>query len=490
MRAGPISNNEDSLPIGDLAPETTVGGARGTPAEYMLAEVTTSAASSVPSSTASSGISDTQTIHFASENLGTWGIPPNRVIQYAARYQIIAWWSSPSQNVTVKSASWIARSENGGISETILSQNVTPPVSQQLEGRASLRSRRHHLSEGFGTISERQAMAPITFPDQSKLQLPVGNFISNETWQRRYAGQDMYVRLYWALHTGESTVEGSTRSGIFTVIDHPPGTEQFKSANDSLSKKIAESPADKNGEDLALGDPGNLPLASATASLFPNGATATGVTPSSSHGLDASTSDPNSRTSGGGGLPPGTIAGIVVGSVAGIALIAFLLWFLFRRRRRSRDSDGVYGSGHGPHEYLADKEPHARVTESPHSPYSDDGQQQPQQQRHLEQHDQQVALPISTSVGTATPAASTASSPTDHPRHFATYEEEEQTPIAARSVDNVNNTHTGPRSSTPNINSNVSHLIEDGMTEDEIRRLEEEERALDAAIEQHGQRRS
>ncbi|PSR97496.1 hypothetical protein BD289DRAFT_90114 [Coniella lustricola] len=44
------------------------------------------------------------------------------------------------------------------------------------------------------------------------------------------------------------------------------------------------------------------------------------------------------------------------------------------------------------------------------------------------------------------------------------------------------------RSETPggvSISEQYAHLVEDGMTEDEIRRLEEEERALDEAIEQH-----
>ncbi|KAF3762490.1 hypothetical protein M406DRAFT_107916 [Cryphonectria parasitica EP155] len=49
-------------------------------------------------------------------------------------------------------------------------------------------------------------------------------------------------------------------------------------------------------------------------------------------------------------------------------------------------------------------------------------------------------------------------------------------------------TRFGGRSDTPggvSISDQYAHLVEDGMTEDEIRRLEEEERALDEAIEQH-----
>ena len=48
----------------------------------------------------------------------------------------------------------------------------------------------------------------------------------------------------------------------------------------------------------------------------------------------------------------------------------------------------------------------------------------------------------------------------------------------------------GSRSATPSgISGRYAHLVEDGMTDDEIRRLEEEERALDEAIEQAGRGR-
>jgi hypothetical protein len=46
-----------------------------------------------------------------------------------------------------------------------------------------------------------------------------------------------------------------------------------------------------------------------------------------------------------------------------------------------------------------------------------------------------------------------------------------------------------PGRATPRaLTTPYAHLVEDGMTEDEIRRLEEEERQLDAAIEQAGRR--
>ncbi|KAF6845270.1 hypothetical protein CMUS01_00215 [Colletotrichum musicola] len=270
----------------------------------------------------------------------------------------------------------------------------------------------------------------------------------------------MYIKVYWT----KDGRPGSTTSGVFTVYDNSNLPVAYPELNARLAREMSRS--DQNvgvDTDDSVGNGDLNPettLSSATATAS--------VTPKSS---PSGSSDVGSG-GGGGGLPAGAIAGIVVGSVLGIGLIAFLLWFFLRRRRRGEHgSNGAYGSGQGPHEYLADKETHARVTESPQSPYSDDGQHQQQPQPHLAPSQQEAAIPPSS----ATPAGRPS---------FAPYEE--HTPIAARSLDDVNR-GSGARSSTPNVNSNVSHLIEDGMTEDEIRRLEEEERALDAAIEQAGQ---
>jgi cell wall integrity and stress response component len=48
-----------------------------------------------------------------------------------------------------------------------------------------------------------------------------------------------------------------------------------------------------------------------------------------------------SQTSGGGGLGGGAIAGIVIGTLAGIGLIA-LAFFLIRRRQRKQSSESAY----------------------------------------------------------------------------------------------------------------------------------------------------
>lgn len=155
--------------------------------------------------------------------------------------------------------------------------------------------------------------------------------------------------------------------------------------------------------------------------------------------LDTTTANPGSSSGGSGGnggLSGGAIAGIVVGGVAFIALVAGLAWFLLRRRRKTQAVRAGYtGTGSEPAgtaagSYMADKDPNSHVTESPGTPsYSDD------ERRSRGLHH------------TATGGAPS---------------------------------HNGSR--TPQDRS-IGFLVEEGMTEDEIRRLEEEERQLDADVE-------
>lgn len=91
---------------------------------------------------------------------------------------------------------------------------------------------------------------------------------------------------------------------------------------------------------------------------------------------------------------------------------------------------------------------------------------------------------------------------TDHPAGVTVpcpaalqQQQEEQQPVSPDSARGVCPGSTprargdalGRRSTTPSgISGRYAHLVEEGMTDDEIRRLEEEERALDEAIEEAG----
>lgn len=345
-----------------------------------------------------------------------------------------------------------------------------------------------------GTPSQPAANIPQTvgFTDTS-LTLPLDSKVL------RFLYSSMYIELQWTL----AEESGTTKTGLFTITNGTYGSQTYYDAVGKLADRRKRDPESASGIEGPADSTSTSSMSATqttptlTASLNPNASQST---------LPVSSGGSSSSSGGGsGGLAPGAIAGIVIGSVLGVALIGFLIWFFLRRRRRRADhvSDGAYGTGHNPHEYLADKETHARVTESPHSPYTDDGQHQhsqhhlheqqsqPQEQHHLsrELHQDDHDDAFETAAAAAAVPASAISATDHHQPPFAPYREENMS-TASRSVEDMTRSGAGgPRSSTPNVNSNVSHLIEDGMTEDEIRRLEEEEMALDAAIEQAGPRR-
>ena len=147
--------------------------------------------------------------------------------------------------------------------------------------------------------------------------------------------------------------------------------------------------------------------------------------------LNTPTSIPSSNNAGGGsGLSTGAIVGIAIGGVAFVAIVAALAWFLLRRRRKSKAVRAGYTGtesepAHVAGNYMADKDPNSHVTESPDTP---------------------------------------------------TYSDDER-----RSHGGIRSAATGHSHSSQD--RNIGFLVEEGMTEDEIRRLEEEERQLDADVE-------
>ncbi|KAJ0166091.1 hypothetical protein CTA2_8742 [Colletotrichum tanaceti] len=399
-------------------------------------------------------MNDTFTLTFINSTLGSQ--PDSRIIMANNITHQVRWALKidPQQKIVIVKATWLG--QMGGENQTIDQAAANSEESTPQPFEAS-RATTHAMLRG--RIPAEPSKMTL---HQDSVFLPVGELRQGENLSR-YENVDMYLMVEWESSNGAR----STTSGVFTVLDggaqYDETAERLRAMMATDSKNFGEEgpPSSESGPDTASG-----PTASvvATTTLSP-------TSPS------LETSGNSNSGNAGSGLPAGAIAGIVIGSVLGLALIAFLVWIFLRRRRRAGHvSNGVYGLNHGPHEYLADKENRAHVTDSPHSPYSDDGQNAqhvPEQQHHIQRGGGQEAG-VSASIVSATE------------RHIlAPYSEEEQTPIDPRSAEDM--TRNGARSSTPNVNANVSHLIEDGMTEDEIRRLEEEELALDAAIERAGQ---
>ncbi|KAI0018440.1 hypothetical protein F4780DRAFT_524089 [Xylariomycetidae sp. FL0641] len=227
-----------------------------------------------------------------------------------------------------------------------------------------------------------------------------------------------------------------------------------------------------------------------TDNITPSSPSSTGsnVVPTSSI-PSATPVDEVSTGHGHGGLTNGAIAGIAVGVGSFvILLIAFLVWFFVLRKRRNGGgkggSDAVVG-GYGNssdvgthHAMIAGKE-FAGVTEtnSPHhSTYAVGGVVAPEPHHHHQHHD-------SSGDGYAPYTDRVATPPSATSAHAPAHSTTDLTRGGGGGGGGADGTATPPAGG---INSRYAHLVEEGMTEDEIRRLEEEERVLDAAIEESG----
>ncbi|KAI1018964.1 hypothetical protein LB505_002855 [Fusarium chuoi] len=265
-------------------------------------------------------------------------------------------------------------------------------------------------------------------PDRQLIDVDSNSVTLNFTGgTSKYYGKEMYIQIDWK----KDGASGYTKTELFTVTNTDNATE-INELNDQLKKDQSQQET----------------LESTTSSS--SSATAT-LSPSSTAGAEES----SGGGGGGGGLSTGATAGIAVGAViGGLLIIGALVWFFLRRRRRSKKAGDEYVTQQT---YAVDKETHGRATDSPNSPYSDENHMQPVALGSLDR-DRGVAP-------TPPPGGVPRSSIGSHDR-------------AA---------HSGAQ--TPQgMSSNVAHLVEDGMTVDEIRRLEEEERQLDDEIERAARR--
>jgi hypothetical protein len=159
-------------------------------------------------------------------------------------------------------------------------------------------------------------------------------------------------------------------------------------------------------------------------------------------------------------------------SVGGLLILGVLLWFFVFRRRSSKKNNAhhsmmpSYDSDSGVHAMMPDKEipvALARSSSSPRSAYVGSGGEGRPSADHP-----------------YTPYSDRAPDHQHHQRHLPT-----TGPAAATSQTDISivSTATGTGATT-----RYAHLVEEGMTEQEIRQLEYEERQLDAAIEHAGRR--
>jgi hypothetical protein len=150
-------------------------------------------------------------------------------------------------------------------------------------------------------------------------------------------------------------------------------------------------------------------------------------------------------------------------TVGGLLVVGTLVWLFFYRRRRNNKNKAhhvmpSYGSDVGVHAMMPDKEMPVVLQSSTQSAYGGEGR------------------PSTDPYAPYSDRASTPPTPHHHPTTGAA-------DAATTQMD-----HRSTSTPTPAITARYAHLVEEGMTEEEIRRLEEEERQLDAAIENAGRR--
>ncbi|KAK8880104.1 transporter C36.03c [Apiospora arundinis] len=326
----------------------------------------------------------------------------------------------------------------------------------------------------------------------------------------------MFLALYWYDQASEKSGRSYTMPFAMVKSNTDPAT-LVKLASDLGQNGelpvMSEGTTDATDTDPQSSQVPGPPL----TGQFPTGAATD--SPASAATNSGGTGETQSGGSGGGGssLNSGAIAGIVVGAVIGVLLIASALaYFLCFRRRASKrhiHGDVGYASDSGAAGMIAREKDMPGVNHSPSSAYADDnghlhnhgnestnysnqdergvptGVGAHQQSRDsLAQNDylynnsngdQGVASNRHSAIGMAVSGAgSTEQNSADNRRE------------RTRSVGGVPAGRTSHQTSRPASEarspSRYAHLIEEGMTEDEIRRLEDEERQLDAAIEDAG----
>lgn len=248
---------------------------------------------------------------------------------------------------------------------------------------------------------------------------------------------------------------GYSQSGLFSIIDPAkPDVGTSETVTSRMSREFVNDPdlGYVQHYDTEGGQAG-----SPTQSLGAGGAGS--ANPSSTADSGAGSVGSGNKSHHKGGLSTGATAGIAVGAViAGLLIIGALVFFLLRRRRQKKDLNSGYKGQQSSNTYMVDKETTGRVTESPTSPYTDDNQGQ-----HVPLNDIEA----------------TREAPATH----APYEDAPPRSSLGSHGERGTGTQT-----PPGVSTNVAHLVEEGMTAAEIRRLEEEERQLDDEIERAARR--
>ncbi|KAJ9134008.1 hypothetical protein NKR23_g10447 [Pleurostoma richardsiae] len=343
------------------------------------------------------------------------------------------------------------------------------------------------------TSTQEASMASSTAASLQATASSTGGLVVVNSFQSLavYAASGLYLQVNWSKPTGpmsDRVNTGQSYSAKFTVTDDATQRAQLD------GQYMSHDPFKQEA------NPDSGPTAVATTSSAVDVAstsTASMATTSSSPTEGSSSPDSSSSHSSHKGLSTGAIIGIAVAcGIVGLAVLGLLIWFFLFRNRGDGVTNMPYGSDRHPRtqDLIVEKEANAGVTESPHSPYSDDGHGI-------------AAVPGGQESALMAAAGTSGAIPVPLEQVYAPYSDHPNSPLpgAVPVPDRRASQHRGddvrqaaePQDGMPdmtrssvsrNITSSYAHLVEEGMTQDEIRRLEEEERQLDAAIEQAGRR--
>ncbi|KAJ2902547.1 hypothetical protein MKZ38_000377 [Zalerion maritima] len=216
-----------------------------------------------------------------------------------------------------------------------------------------------------------------------------------------------------------------------------------------------------------------------------------GATSSSGTGLD-NPGDSEDGKNGGGGLPVGAIVGIAIGAFVAVVFILGLIWLFMRRRKRTNmashpDASIPLASGYGngatgrSGDFIGEKEASGMaVAESPRS------------QMYTDQPPNAFNRRSSQDAGLGIGGTGNGLSENGHQLYDAggspTSGAAAPGPTPPPPVAREDSSRTGMNSPVPSATV-ARHLMDPDMTDDDVRRLEEEERELDRQIQEAGSRR-
>ncbi|KAI1121441.1 hypothetical protein F5Y10DRAFT_272070 [Nemania abortiva] len=296
--------------------------------------------------------------------------------------------------------------------------------------------------------------------------------------------QVLYLEGEWMAEWEGTTTSGNSTSPLFAFFngDFNTAANNLKTAkpgvfdpnlpayNETTTKSQSQSQSETQ-----------IPTPTPTSITSTTSVTPTASLTTSATSQTPTTAEAESVPTGNSGLSRDGVIGVAVGATIGGLLVAGALIWLFclrRRNKTARHAMSSYDSDVAVHAIVSDKEIPALLERStPQSTYGGEGR--PSTDHHYVPYsDRPTASPVPTPTplhhraGAATPDV--VEPPTASQTDLA-WTREAQTPTPTQG---------------PVIASRYAHLIEEGMTEEDVRRVEEEERQLDAAIENAGRGRN